>query len=54
MCVRAGAGSHRLPLMERANQTAAFDVVRIRVSSGNRWRERRGRASISRVDAVDD
>ncbi|WBB80878.1 hypothetical protein O7606_05695 [Micromonospora sp. WMMD882] len=29
--VWAGDGSHRLPMMERANQTPAFDVVRIRV-----------------------
>lgn len=27
----AGDGSHRLPMMERANQTPAFDVVRITV-----------------------
>ncbi|PZG00234.1 hypothetical protein [Micromonospora deserti] len=30
--VWAGDGSHRLPMMERANQTPAFDVVRIEVS----------------------
>ncbi|SCL35379.1 hypothetical protein GA0070616_5212 [Micromonospora nigra] len=29
--VWAGDGSHRLPMMERANQTPAFDVVRIQV-----------------------
>ncbi|MET7752473.1 hypothetical protein [Micromonospora sp. NPDC005367] len=29
--VRAGDGSHRLPMMERANQTLAFDAVRIQV-----------------------
>jgi len=27
----AGDGSHRIPMMERANQTPAFDTVRIRV-----------------------
>jgi len=27
----AGDGSHRIPMMERANQTPAFDVVRIQV-----------------------
>jgi hypothetical protein len=27
----AGDGSHRIPMMERANQTPAFDAVRIRV-----------------------
>ncbi len=27
----AGDGSHRIPMMERANQTPAFDVVKIRV-----------------------
>ena len=30
----AGDGSHRIPMMERANQTPAFDAVRIRVRSG--------------------
>lgn len=30
--VWAGDGSHRIPMMERANQTPAFDVVRIQVS----------------------
>ncbi|HEY7273913.1 MAG TPA: Pecanex-like protein 1 [Actinoplanes sp.] len=30
----AGDGSHRIPMMERANQTPAFDTVRIRVRSG--------------------
>ncbi|WFE65631.1 hypothetical protein [Micromonospora sp. WMMD714] len=30
--VWAGDGSHRVPMMERANQTPAFDVVRIRVN----------------------
>jgi hypothetical protein len=30
--VWAGDGSHRIPMMERANQTPAFDVVRIRVN----------------------
>ncbi|SIM74979.1 hypothetical protein [Micromonospora cremea] len=30
--VWAGDGSHRLPMMERANQTPAFDAVRIEVS----------------------
>jgi hypothetical protein len=29
--VWAGDGSHRLPMMQRANQTPAFDVVRITV-----------------------
>ncbi|GAA4541359.1 hypothetical protein [Pseudonocardia xishanensis] len=29
--VWAGDGSHRIPMMERANQTPAFDVVRIKV-----------------------
>jgi hypothetical protein len=29
--VWAGDGSHRIPMMQRANQTPAFDVVRIRV-----------------------
>jgi hypothetical protein len=27
----AGDGSHRVPMMQRANQIPAFDVVRIRV-----------------------
>ena len=30
----AGDGSHRIPMMERANQTPAFDVVRINVNGG--------------------
>jgi hypothetical protein len=30
----AGDGSHRIPMMERANQTPAFDAVRIRVRVG--------------------
>lgn len=30
----AGDGSHRIPMMERANQTPAFDAVRLRVT---RW-----------------
>jgi hypothetical protein len=30
--VWAGDGSHRMPMMERANQTPAFDIVRIIVS----------------------
>jgi hypothetical protein len=30
----AGDGSHRIPMMERANQTPAFDAVRIRVRDG--------------------
>ncbi|MFI7521268.1 hypothetical protein [Micromonospora globbae] len=30
--VWAGDGSHRLPMMERANQTPAFDAVRIQVN----------------------
>ncbi|MFR9777904.1 hypothetical protein ACL02O_17860 [Micromonospora sp. MS34] len=30
--VWAGDGSHRIPMMERANQTPAIDVVRIRVN----------------------
>jgi hypothetical protein len=38
--VWAGDGSHRIPMMQRANQTPAFDVVRIRVftprGGGNR------------------
>ena len=29
--VWAGDGSHRIPMMERANQTPAFDSVRILV-----------------------
>jgi hypothetical protein len=29
--VWAGDGSHRVPMMQRANQVPAFDVVRIRV-----------------------
>jgi hypothetical protein len=29
--VWAGDGSHRVPMMERANQVPAFDVVRVRV-----------------------
>lgn len=33
--VWAGDGSHRLPMMERANQTPAFDVVRIQVGGRN-------------------
>jgi hypothetical protein len=31
----AGDGSHRIPMMERANQTPAFDTVRIRVRAGD-------------------
>ncbi len=27
----AGDGSHRIPMMERANQTPAFDAVRVQV-----------------------
>ncbi|WP_372472197.1 hypothetical protein [Jidongwangia harbinensis] len=30
----AGDGSHRIPMMQRANQTPAFDAVRIRVERG--------------------
>jgi hypothetical protein len=30
----AGDGSHRIPMMERANQTPAFDSVRIQVGGG--------------------
>jgi len=30
--VWAGDGSHRIPMMERANQTPAFDVVRIKIT----------------------
>jgi len=30
----AGDGSHRIPMTERANQTPAFDTVRIRVRAG--------------------
>ena len=30
----AGDGSHRIPMMQRANQTPAFDVVRINVRAG--------------------
>jgi hypothetical protein len=30
----AGDGSHRIPMMERANQTPAFDAVRIQVTGG--------------------
>jgi hypothetical protein len=32
----AGDGSHRIPMMERANQTPAFDAVRIQVGNGGR------------------
>jgi hypothetical protein len=32
----AGDGSHRIPMMVRANQTPAFDVVRITVRGGRR------------------
>ncbi|WP_412752309.1 hypothetical protein [Krasilnikovia sp. M28-CT-15] len=31
----AGDGSHRIPMMERANQTPALDAVRIRVEGNN-------------------
>jgi hypothetical protein len=31
--VWAGDGSHRIPMMERANQTPAFDAVRIKVDN---------------------
>jgi hypothetical protein len=31
----AGDGSHRIPMMQRANQTPAFDVVRIQVGDDN-------------------
>jgi hypothetical protein len=31
----AGDGSHRVPMMQRANQTPAFDAVRIRVRAGD-------------------
>lgn len=31
----AGDGSHRIPMMQRANQTPAFDAVRIRVRKGD-------------------
>jgi hypothetical protein len=31
----AGDGSHRIPMMERANQTPAFDAVRINVGGNN-------------------
>ena len=30
----AGDGSHRIPMMQRANQTPAFDAVRINVNNG--------------------
>ena len=30
----AGDGSHRIPMMQRANQTPAFDAVRIKVAGG--------------------
>ncbi len=30
--VWAGDGSHRIPMSERANQTPAFDAVRIQVN----------------------
>jgi hypothetical protein len=30
----AGDGSHRIPMMQRANQTPAFDAVRIQVKAG--------------------
>jgi hypothetical protein len=33
--VWAGDGSHRIPMMERANQTPAFDAVRIQVGNNN-------------------
>jgi hypothetical protein len=33
--VWAGDGSHRIPMMERANQTPAFDVVRVQVGNNN-------------------
>jgi hypothetical protein len=33
--VWAGDGSHRIPMMERANQTPAFDTTRIQVGGGN-------------------
>jgi hypothetical protein len=31
----AGDGSHRIPMTERANQTPAFDAVRITVGGGD-------------------
>ncbi|WP_082772291.1 Pecanex-like protein 1 [Actinoplanes sp. TFC3] len=31
----AGDGSHRIPMMQRANETPAFDAVRIEVGGGN-------------------
>src|SRR3712207_8007833 len=33
--VWAGDGSHRIPMMERANQTPAFDTTRIEVGGGD-------------------
>ena len=35
----AGDGSHRIPMMERANQTPAFDAVRIFVRDGGRQQQ---------------
>jgi hypothetical protein len=35
----AGDGSHRIPMMQRANQTPAFDSVRIKVRGGNQEEE---------------
>jgi hypothetical protein len=32
----AGDGSHRIPMMQRANQTPAFDAVRIQVGRRGR------------------
>jgi hypothetical protein len=38
----AGDGSHRIPMMERANQTPAFDAVRIQVGGGGNNDEGQG------------
>jgi hypothetical protein len=38
----AGDGSHRIPMMQRANQTPAFDVVRIQVGGGDQGGQDQG------------
>ncbi|WP_233624601.1 hypothetical protein [Actinoplanes sp. ATCC 53533] len=35
----AGDGSHRVPMMQRANQTPAFDAVRVKVEGGDQDEE---------------
>ena len=35
----AGDGSHRVPMMQRANQTPAFDAVRVKVEGGDEAEE---------------